>query len=87
MPDFSTAILPRTIYIDGVSNTRDLGGNVGLNGKRMKEGLVYRGMGLEAITDAGKEEFLNNLGIKSEVDLRGSGEGIENFLHLPKKSY
>ena len=85
--NFSTANLPRTIYIDGVSNTRDLGGNVGLNGKRMKEGLVYRGMGLEAITDAGKEEFLNNLGIKSEVDLRGSGEGIENFLHLPTSNY
>ncbi len=85
--NFSTANLPRTIFLDGVSNVRDLGGNVGTNGKRMKQGLVYRGMGLEAITTDGRDEFLNNLGIISEVDLRGVNEGIENFLGLPSSNY
>lgn len=80
--NFTTANLPRTVYIDGVSNTRDLGGNVGLGGKRMKEGLLYRGMRLEGISASGENEFKNNLGIKAEVDLRGIGEGQENYLNL-----
>ena len=82
--NFTTANLPRTVYIDGVSNTRDLGGNVGLGGKRMLEGLVYRGMHLEGISTAGENEFKNNLGIKAELDLRGAGEGSENYLNLSK---
>ena len=80
--NFSVVSLPRTILIEGVSNTRDLGGNVGLNGKRMQEGLIYRGMGLEAITTKGENEFKNELGIKTEIDLRNVGEGTENFLNL-----
>jgi len=82
--NFSTANLPRTLLIEGVSNTRDLGGNVGLNGKRMKQGLIYRGMGLEAISVEGENEFKNNLGIKAELDLRNVGEGTENVLGLTK---
>ena len=80
--NFTVANLPRTVEIEGVSNTRDIGGNVGLNGKKMKEGLVYRGMGLEAITSDGEDEFKNELGIKTELDLRGIGEGTENYLNL-----
>ena len=80
--NFSVASLPRTLLIEGVSNTRDLGGNVGLNGKRTKEGLIYRGMGLEAITSDGEDEFKNELGIKTELDLRNPGEGTENYLNL-----
>ena len=80
--NFSVANLPRTLLIEGVSNTRDLGGNVGLSGKRMKEGLIYRGMGLEAITSDGEDEFKNELGIKTELDLRNPGEGTENYLNL-----
>ena len=80
--NFTSANLPRTVLIEGVSNTRDIGGNVGLNNKKVKEGLVYRGMGLEAITTNGENEFKNQLGIKTEVDLRGIGEGTENYLNL-----
>lgn len=85
--NFTVANLPRTVLIDGVSNTRDLGGNIGLNGKRTKQGLIYRGMGLEAITDEGRTEFLTNLGIKSEIDLRNIGEGTENYLGLDSDYY
>ena len=38
--NFSTAALPRTVYIDGVSNTRDLGGNVGLGGKKASSRII-----------------------------------------------
>ncbi len=40
--NFTVASLPRTVLIDGVSNTRDLGGNVGLNGKKTKQGVHLR---------------------------------------------
>lgn len=81
--NFESANLPRTLKISGISNTRDIGGSIGFNGKRMKEGLVYRGAKLDAATESGKDEFKNKLGIKSEVDLRLVGEGTENFLNLP----
>ena len=37
---------PRLIRLPGVPNVRDLGGRVGLNGRRVKQGIVYRSAGL-----------------------------------------
>ena len=37
---------PRLIRLPGVPNVRDLGGRVGLDGRRVKQGLVYRSAGL-----------------------------------------
>lgn len=37
---------PRLLRIPGVPNVRDLGGRIGLDGRRMKQGLVYRTAGL-----------------------------------------
>lgn len=71
--DFYTADLPRTIYIDGVSNTRDAGGCKTEDGKyRVKQGMLYRGGLLEDITEEGKEQFLYTYGIKTDLDLRGN---------------
>ena len=40
---FSTAdCQPRNIYCDGVTNMRDLGGWKTTDGKRVKQGLLYR---------------------------------------------
>ena len=80
--NFTVANLPRTVLIEGVSNTRDIGGNVGFNGKKVKQGLLYRGMGLEAITTQGINELKYSLGINTEIDLRGVNEGLENYLSL-----
>ncbi len=45
--DFSTdATAPRLLAVPGVPNVRDLGGRVGLDGRRMKQGLIYRTAGL-----------------------------------------
>ena len=37
---------PRIISLDGVSNARDIGGRIGLGGRRIKQGLVLRTGGL-----------------------------------------
>lgn len=34
---------PRNIYVDGVTNVRDIGGYSTLFGKKIKQGLIYRG--------------------------------------------
>ena len=39
-------IAPRLIRLPGVPNVRDLGGRVGLDGRRVKQGIVYRSAGL-----------------------------------------
>ncbi len=69
---FETDAAVRTVEIEGVSNTRDLGGFETVYGY-VKQGLVYRSARLETMTDAGKAAF-NKLGIKSDLDLRGKAE-------------
>lgn len=70
---------PRNIDVDGVKNVRDLGGWQTVNGSRTKQGLIYRCGRLNEssadsivieITDSGQKTMLNDLGIKSEIDLR-----------------
>ena len=72
---FTTAESPRCIEVEGVSNTRDIGGLAAIDGYRVKQGMIYRGGKLEGITEAGKEFFLNYLGLKTDLDLRTPGEG------------
>lgn len=45
--NFTTASVPwRLLYIDGTQNVRDLGGWMGLNGKKIKYGRIIRGAAL-----------------------------------------
>ncbi len=69
---FVTASTPRTVHIDGVSNTRDVGGYMTSYGKRVKQGLVYRTGNPESITTLGKRQATETYGIKTEIDLRGA---------------
>lgn len=90
----------RFIDIDGLSNVRDCGGWTGLDGKRIKQGLLYRGEEFnkqnngragssasdyhydpskasatdpygQKISEKGIETVVNELKIKTEVDIRG----------------
>ena len=71
---FSTEYLPRTVFFDAnVSNTRDWGGYTTSNGKRIKQGIVYRGGELEKISEQGKQRMLVDFGIKTDLDVRGDG--------------
>lgn len=77
---FTTSdIPPRNINVDGITNVRDLGGRMTENGTRTKQGLIYRCGRLNEssaetpnieITEAGKRTMLDELGIKSEIDVR-----------------
>ncbi len=68
---FVTASTPRTIVIEGVSNTRDIGGYDSLFGKKVKQGLVFRCARPENITALGQQQATEKYGIKTELDLRG----------------
>ena len=68
---------PRNIYVDGVTNFRDLGGWVTEEGSVVKQGLLYRSARLSEnytsepiITEEGRETFTSLLGIRTEIDLR-----------------
>ena len=78
---------PRWIAIEGgVGNFRDFGGRLGLDGRRVRQGLVYRGQGLNdnSVTGEAKgrnrltvedvEYLTGKLGIKTDLDLRSKGE-------------
>ena len=72
---FTTADSPRTLNIEGVSNTRDFGGMAAGDGYRIKQGMIYRGGKLNDMTELGKEYFRNEIGVKTDLDLRANGEG------------
>ena len=84
---------PRWISVDGLANIRDNGGWKTRDGRKIKQGLLYRGCEMEwlsyhdrivyapshpVITEAGKKVMLENLGIKTDLDLRIAALG---YLH------
>ena len=77
---FHTADTVRTLWIEGVSNTRDLGGWKTADGtQRVKYGVAYRGAKFDDITVAGRQAVLD-IGLKTDVDLRGHNEGVDEPL-------
>ncbi|MBQ9557345.1 MAG: tyrosine-protein phosphatase, partial [Clostridia bacterium] len=73
---FHTAKTLRTLWIDGVSNTRDLGGWITEDGKyRVKYNVAFRGARFDAITADGLAAVAD-LGLKTDVDLRTKNEGV-----------
>ncbi len=70
---------PRFICVDGITNVRDIGGWLTEDGTRTKQGLIYRCGRLNEsadngcsviITEAGKKTMVEDLGVKTELDLR-----------------
>ncbi len=84
---------PRNLYVENVMNIRDLGGN------GIKQGLIYRSGrfnesdGTTKITENTIDTMINDLGVKTELDLRRPDEQGEitasplgdsvQYVHLP----
>ena len=65
---------PRNLFIDGVTNARDMGG-WDCDGGKVKQGIVYRTARLHDdsvvnITEDGIKTMLDQLKVKTEIDLR-----------------
>ena len=86
---------PRWIAIEGrVGNIRDLGGWKTCDGRRVKQGMVFRGQGLNDNSTNGDAKgrnrlmvedvnfFVNTLGIKTDLDLR-SGRELADMKQSP----
>jgi len=80
-------LAPRWISIIGkTKNFRDLGGRIGLGGRRVRQGLVFRSQGLNdnsvdgvvkgrnRLTVSDVEYLTETLGIRTDLDVRGKGE-------------
>lgn len=67
---------PRWLRIEGISNLRDVGGwQAGK--KRVRQGMVYRSVELNShfeITAEGTRALIDELGVRTDLDLRGEGE-------------
>ena len=77
------ASTPRNYYVDGVENVRDLGGYDVGSSFTYKQGLLYRcgrlsasNTGKVAITELGKSQFVNELKVKTEIDLRKTSSSV-----------
>ena len=78
---FTTAPSPRILNISNIRNVRDIGGWITTDGKRIKQGLLYRGSELDGAVEpeyylkpVGQRDMLEVLGIRYEMDLRGEAE-------------
>jgi protein-tyrosine phosphatase len=77
---------PRVMNVPNVDNFRDLGGRIGLEGRRIAQNLAFRSTGLNSnstdgrhsgpprFNDEGRQILLKDLGIKTELDLRSTLE-------------
>ena len=82
---FQTALTRRIIYLEGVSNTRDIGGGYTEDGKhRIKQGLIYRGGNLDQITGQGMKKAVEIYKIKTDLDLRSKGSETDNMLYTDR---
>jgi len=100
---FKTKEGVRVINMRGYNNCRDVGGWVTLDGKTVKQGLVYRTAAFDDLPDANVKKLQSQLGIRTQLDLRNESEiraghdgeysGISdlgkdvNYIHLWAGSY
>lgn len=63
---------PRFIKADNISNFRDIGGYKTADGKTVKQGMLYRAAQLEDASKEGKKVIVEQLKIKTDLDLRNN---------------
>lgn len=94
----TNSLPPRWIRVPGVTNVRDIGGWPLPDGRRVRQGMVYRSSELNGnlqITPRGRDILENELGIRTDLDLRGEHEGASpaldparvRWIHAPVSPY
>ena len=89
---------PRWIHVPGITNVRDMGGWHLPDGRALRQGLIYRSSEMNShvdITDEGKRVLLEDLRIRTDLDLRGGGEAfgpvldpaLVQWVHVPIAPY
>jgi hypothetical protein len=92
------AALPRWIYVPGMTNVRDIGGWRLPGNRLIRQGLIYRSSEMNShvnITEEGKRVLVNELKIRTDLDLRGSDEETRpvfnraavNWINIPIGPY
>ena len=92
---FRTNNIARIIKVANVPNFRDLGGYTTSDGRKVKQGMIYRSSKLDEIGKTGKNILKDQLKIKAELDLRNTGEGKGGtcspaglkYIHIPGSQY
>lgn len=70
-------ITPRWISLPGITNVRDCGNWRTAEGRRIRQGLLYRGSEMDrhhAISPVARLAFLEDLRLKTDLDIRGNTE-------------
>lgn len=79
---FTTADMPpRWLYIDGNTNARDIGGWRTLDGCRVRQDLIFRTSEFDThltLTPRGIKTLTEELGVRTDLDLRGEVVGLRN---------
>jgi protein-tyrosine phosphatase len=74
---------PRWIAVPGITNVRDMGGWPLPGGRIVRQGLIYRSSEMNShveITEEGKRILIEELGIRTDLDLRGNTEDARPVL-------
>lgn len=91
----TTDLGPRFMLVDGIANVRDLGGYQTADGKTTLQGLIFRGGSLtpttyykkDILSEAGKKYMSEVMGIKTEIELRGTDEYAESTSQIPGATF
>ena len=69
---------PRFLFVEGVTNVRDLGGWRGVDGRKIRYGMVFRGAQFQTwpttkrpVSKRGIATLLDDLSLHTDLDLRG----------------
>jgi hypothetical protein len=92
------ASTPRWLRVPGITNVRDMGGWRLPGNRRIRQGLIYRSSEMNGhvdITNEGKQVLIGELKIRTDVDLRGSGEetqavldqSVVKWINIPTSPY
>jgi rhodanese-related sulfurtransferase len=87
---------PRWLSVPGITNVRDVGGWATSSGKKIRQGMVYRSSEMNShleLTDQGRDILLHQLGVRTDMDLRGEEELCEpalpgtRYINIPLQPY